>query len=405
MTRHTLPARTGLASRGLIRIASTALLGLALLASPARAEDRYQLDSNDWKKIAEADPASPEGKLQKIRRAIAEERPEDAKDLADDWIDQYPNHPMLVEAYLLRGDSRVAKGNEYRALYDYEYVIRMYPGSEQFITALEREYQIAQIYSAGRKRKFLGMRMISAGGEAEEIFIRIQERTPGSELGEKASLALADHYFKRGEMVNAAEAYDLFLINYPRSQYRERAMLRCIQSNLATFKGPKFDGTGLVEAAQRIKQYQSEFPAAADRLGAEALLVRIDESLGLKSFYNAGWYETRDRRRSAIVMYQRVIRDHPQTAAARAAMDELIRLEAPLTAEPGRTFSTTRPVAPPPATTRPEAKPAEPKPDAPRAPAKPRNDSRVIDPTEKPAPPEKPAPGVPPTNSPVEDKP
>ena len=389
----------------LLRSAITALLGTALFASPALAQDRYSLDANDWKKIAQADPGSPEGKLQSIRRAIAEERPSDAKDLADEWIEQYPNHPMLVEAYMLRGDARVAKGNEYRALYDYEYVIRMYPGSEQFNTALEREFQIAKMYSAGRKRKFIGIRMIGASGEGEEIFIRIQERTPGSELGEKASLALADHYFVRGEMVYAAEAYDLFLVNYPRSQFRERGMLRCIQANLATFKGPKFDGTGLIEAAQRIKQYQSEFPAAADRLGAEALLVRIDESLGLKTYYNAGWYETRSRRRSAVTMHQRVIRDHPQTAAARAAMDELIRLEAPLTAEPNRRFSTTRP------TTQAESQPAagangaKTPPDAPKTPARPRVDSRTIDPTEKPAPPEKPIPGVAPSNSPVEDKP
>lgn len=302
-----------------------------LSAAEMAAQDRYRLDEKeDWRKQAELDPASPEGQLLAIRRLIADDKPKDAKEAADRWIKTYPNHPQLVEAYLLRGDARVAKGSEYKALQDYEYVIRQYPGSEQFNTALEREYELARIYSSGRKREFLGMRIISASGEAEEIFIRIQERAPGSELGEKASMTLGDHYYNRGEMDRAAEAYDLFLLNYPRSQYRERAMLRQIQSNLARFKGPQFDSTGLLEADIRIRQYQKEYPASAERIGADALLVRIDESLALKTLNTAHWYRIRREYVGRVTMLRRVVRDHPQTTAARVAMQELTSLDEPL---------------------------------------------------------------------------
>jgi outer membrane assembly lipoprotein YfiO len=306
------------------------LISACLLTMPASAQERYRLTDEEWQKLSQYDPATPEGQIQEIRKSLAEGHGERAENLASRWIKRYPNHPMLVEAWLLRGDAKVMRGNEYKALREYEYVIREFPGSEQFNTALEREYEIAKLYTAGRKRNFLGMRIIAADDEAQEIYIRIQERVPGSALGEDASMMLGDHYFARADMRSAADAYDMFIVNYPRSQRRERALLRVIQANLARFKGPQFDSTGLIEANERLKQYQKEYPAAAERIGADALMVRIDESLALKTYYNADWYRGRGERVSAATMYRRVVKDHPQTAAAQASMRRLAELKAPV---------------------------------------------------------------------------
>jgi outer membrane assembly lipoprotein YfiO len=216
----------------------------------------------------------------------------------------------------------------YKALFDYEYMIRSFPGSEHYHLALEREFEVANIFASGTKRRWLGMRMLSASGEAEEIYIRTQERAPGSLIGEKASLSLGDFYFKRGEMNSAAEAYQLFLENYPRSRYRERVMLRRIEADLASFNSPVFDPTGLLNASIHIRQFEEEFPASAERLGTQALLVRVNDSLASKDLHTAQWYEKRRKDNvSAVYMYGRIVKDHPQTAAARTAEIALARLE------------------------------------------------------------------------------
>ncbi len=306
------------------------LATLLFVASPAtQAQEQYTLDKEQWTLEQAPQAGTPEGELQVIRKAIAQERFGTANDLASKWIKAHPNHSMLAEAYLLRGDAKVGEKNYFKALFDFERVLRRYPGSEQFNTALQREYQIARMFSNGVKRKLWGMRIISAYGEAEEIFILIQERAPGSELGERASLELGDHFMRRGDMGQAAIAYEMFLKNYPRSLHREQAMLRLIQANLATFRGPRFDATGLVEAAERIKMYAKEFPAAAEQLGADALLVRIDESLAKQAIKQAQWYEKRSNKVSAVAIYQRTVTDYPRTAAAQDAMARLDKLKAP----------------------------------------------------------------------------
>lgn len=297
-------------------------LGWGLMGSPLplEAQQEYRLQNNQWQAQETPDPQSPLGRLQAIRTALAEDRPDDAYDLAGRWIDDYPNHAELAQAHFLRGDALSAQRDYYNALFDYEVVLRRFPASSEFNLALEREFEIARLFSNGVRRKFLWMRILTSYGEAEEVLIRIQERAPGSAIGEKASLELGEHYVRQGDMNNAATAFDLFLLNYPRSQRREFAMLRLIQANLAAFKGPGFDATGLIEAAQRLRMYQEEFPAAADKLGAPGLLTRIEESLAHKDFLAAQWYEIREKPVSAAAGYRRVMQDYPRSSAAQQAL-------------------------------------------------------------------------------------
>lgn len=322
-------------SRSLRR--SLLLAVCALTATPLApdvwAQPTHQLgEDGDFIKLAEPDPSTPEGQLQLIRRTLVEGRAGRAEDMAEDWLDENPDHPMAVEAYLIRGDALSAQGDYYLALSDYEVIATLYPGSEQYVTALEREYNIAKQYLGGLRRRssWTNLRIFPADDVGIELLIRIQERLPGSSLGERASIAIGDYYFDLGDMEMASEGYDLFLINYPNSRQREWAMLRLIQASLAKYKGPQFDPSGLTDAAQRLAEYQQAFPAAAEKIGAEALMIRITESLAEKKLVTAQWHERRGLERGAITLYRRVIKDYPGSAAAIEAVRELQERDLPL---------------------------------------------------------------------------
>jgi len=310
-------------------IGACLIAGLTWVSPIAAMGAAYELEGQQWKALPAPAPNSPEGKLETIRRLLAEDKPGEAKRLADAWIEQHRYHPLEVEALLLRGDALSAQGRYYLALFEYEALIRLYPASQQFMTALEREYEIARPYTSGMKRLLWGVRFVPAGAEGEEMLIRIQERAPGSEIGERASLTLADYYFNNSQMKLAAEAYDLFMLNYPQSEHRPWAMLRLVRANLATFKGPGFDPTGLLEARQRLRLYQAEYPASSAQTGIDALLVRIEESLAGHDLKTAGWYEQRGELVSAAYLYRRLIEQYPQTSADRKAGDKIKMLGVP----------------------------------------------------------------------------
>lgn len=314
-------------------VIAAALLGV-LWAWPALAQQRHELtEDGQWIAVDEPDPDSPDGKLLAMQRRLADDRPGGIVEEVSAWLERNPGHPQEPAAYLLRGDARMLRGYYYKAIGDYEQIVGLFPGTEYYRTALQREYDIAMLYIGGVKRRgnLVSFRLYPAGDIGVELLIRIQERLPGSELGERASIGIGDYYFDQGTMDMAVEAYSIFLeATYPDSPQREWALLRLIQASLAQFKGPAFDPKGLFEAAQRLDQYRSEFPAAAERIGADALLVRIRESLAIKDLTTAQWYDTRGETLSAVTLYRRLILAYDDTAAAGQALARLDELGAPL---------------------------------------------------------------------------
>ncbi len=314
----------------------------ALLAGPARpaAAQEYRLGEDDeWTRVRQADPGSPAAQLARVRAALADRSWDRAEFLATRWIEVHPDHPLTPEAYLIRGDALAGRGDLYDALFDYELLIRGYPGSDAFVRALEREYEIAREFLGGRKRKILGLRIASAVEEAEELLIRIQERLPGSRLSERAAITLADHYFAQRRMTLAAEMYAIFLRNHPRSVDTSKARKRLIAANLAAFAGPEFDASGLIEARTRIEELLVTDPAAVADLDTTAILIRIEESLAEKQLVTARWYARSGDPFSAERVLRRLVREQPRTAAAaegaRLALSMMDRLPARVRATAG----------------------------------------------------------------------
>lgn len=298
------------------------------IACGAFAQGDLKLSSDDrWVPPADSDPESPASQLRQAQLALARGDASRAYNLATGWLDRFPADPLRAHALLLKGDALLAKGDEYTALFDYEELAQRYPGSDVFVIALQREYEIAKAYANGLRKKFFGtFRWLNADDEAQEILIRIQERLPGSQLAEQAGMELADFYFRKRNLPLAAEAYDLFVQNYPRSLNVEKARLRLIYALCGSYKGPKYDARGLFEASARLKELQALDPITAQRVGADALLVRIYESEATKILYEAGWYEFMGDPISCELYIRRLVTQYPKSIATLLALREIPKI-------------------------------------------------------------------------------
>lgn len=309
--------------------ALAALCSLLLTQGAALAQSsQFQLDeSGDWAQTQAPEPGSDAEIMSRATRLLAEGDANKAHEVLSDWLDDHKRsrNEYLPQAYYLRGLARVARGREYKSLFDFEAVIRDYSSSPYFLKAVEEEYKLGVAYINGLKRRFLGMRWEGARTTGEELIIRTQERVPGSALAEEAAMTLADHYYKRRELKLAAEMYSIFRQNFPDSERVQRAMLREIEANIARFKGPRYDGSGLLDAKLLIEQYQQQFPADSIRSGiTEGLDAWIDESAALQVLDTARWYLRVNDEPSARFTLGRLIRRHPATDAADEALDIML---------------------------------------------------------------------------------
>ena len=359
-----------------VRLAILALAAGALVApSIARAQsNEFRMDQsgNLVQTRPAAEPGTDEATIADARRALAQDRPGDAKAILDAWISprERTTSLLMAEALFYRGDAISALGDEYEALYDYEQVIKEYPATEYYVLAVQRELDIGIRYLTGLDRRFFGMRMIDATDIGEELLIRVQERMPGSRLAERAGIELADYYYRERELALAVEAYDLFITNYPNSQYIPKAMQRRIYATIGRFKGPQYDGAPLMDAKIRTRPGANLYPQAAQEAGLDdGLITRLDESAGQEMLESANYYFAKDDPISARYVLKRLIRAHPRTAAAAQAL-EIMQKNGWAVTDPAKPASEKGP-AKTITTDDPSAVPQPDVPDAPPAPASP----------------------------------
>lgn len=312
-----------------MRTAGLLAIALLTLAVPAHAQtSEFELDeSGDWSTTQAPEPGTDAYVMAEATRLIAQEKPGKASDMLSSWLEKNKRsrNPYIAQGYYLHGLARYNNGREYKALFDLEAIIQDFPDSPYFLKAVELEYQIGLEYINGKKRRFFGFRLENARPTGEELLIRTQERVPGSALAEEAAMQLADHYYKRRELELAAEMYAIFRQNFPDSPRVQRAMLREIEANIARFKGPRYDGAGLLDAKLLIEEYQRQFPADAIRSGiTEGLMAWIDESAAQQVLDTARWYLKVEDEASARFVLARLVRRHPATDAADEALDMML---------------------------------------------------------------------------------
>ena len=152
-------------------------LAVILAASVAAAQvTTYELQNGaGWVETDAPEPGTDAAVMAEARRLLASDQPSAARTILNQWIEQNKRtaSPYLPQAYLLRGDAILAMGNEYKALYDYETVIKDFPASPEFVQAVERELDIGTRYLRGLRRKVFGLRIESAASVGEELLVRV----------------------------------------------------------------------------------------------------------------------------------------------------------------------------------------------------------------------------------------
>jgi|TARA_B100000959_G_scaffold278644_2_gene337358 outer membrane protein assembly factor BamD (BamD/ComL family) len=303
----------------------TASLICLIFTSLSYGQEHYILDQNDdWELRNAPEEGSPEAQLAQARKQLAEGNAAEAQRLATIWLDRNKRNPLAAEAYLVRGDALFNQKEYYESLFDYELIARSFYESEAFQIALQREFKIAQMFANGTLRKKWGIRFLDATDEAEELFFLIQERSDASILAESAGIELADLYFRRSQMKLAAEAYQLFIENYPMSTQVGKAKQRLVYARLATYRGPAFDDKGLIDARDELIQLETLNPRHAKKINSAAIIVRIDESVAQKMLRTAQWYMVVNNPISAEYTVRRLVEDHLHTQAAIEALEHLV---------------------------------------------------------------------------------
>jgi outer membrane assembly lipoprotein YfiO len=266
--------------------------------------------------------------LDEVERLLEANQIHDAHQLISPWLKQNPNAADRDRGLFLLAEIYFAQDDRITAFYHLDELMDKYPASRFFGVALQKQYDIADAFLNGYKRRFLGLHILSAEDEAIEMLYRIQERSPGSAMAERALLRSADYYFRSSQFDLAADAYGAFAKSYSRSPDVSYVKLRQAFSYLAQFRGVRYDATPLLDARAKFTEVIAQFPDLAAEENLRDRIDRIDRTLAEKLYITADFYARTSKPKAAVYVYRYLIETYPATPAADDANRALARLPA-----------------------------------------------------------------------------
>jgi outer membrane assembly lipoprotein YfiO len=283
----------------------------------------WVLKNGVWVPVVASSPFTPEGQVAGMMEDLNDGNYDNVVDESKDWLKTHPKDPLIPQVLLLRGDALDARGDKYDALFPYEDLLNNFPNSPLYGPCLTREYNIAIALLNGYKRKFLGMRILTARADAIRLLERIQDRQRGSPLAELAGIRIADYQYSDGDFTDAQQSYQDFIRRYPYSQFVAKATIRQAECLLGQFRGVKFDMTPLRNAQAQLENLSQNYPGLSDEIQVQALEERIYQLEGESELQIAQFYWRFSKPEASEFYYQRVISGWPDTIWAEQAQQEM----------------------------------------------------------------------------------
>jgi outer membrane assembly lipoprotein YfiO len=304
-------------------------LSMALTGVVSAEPHVSELTGQGWQDVARptsrptSDPA-----LDRAEQLLGHHQYNAAKKIALNWVLEHKESPLRDRGLFLVAEAFFQYGDRIKSFYYLDELMDEYPESPLFYRALEKQYQIADDYLNGYKRRFLLIPLFSAEDEAIEMLYRIQQRSPGSPLAEKSLLRTADYYYSIGDYELAADAYAAYGRNYPRSPVLPQTKLRQAFSAYAQFRGLRFDPTELVNARSQLVDMIQSYPDLAARDNLPTIIARIDQTLADKIYVTAEFYRRTNQLKGAVWNYRYLIGTFPNEPAAENARKRLAKMPA-----------------------------------------------------------------------------
>ncbi len=277
-------------------------------------------EGGQWVDSAPAGSDTPEGKLALARKWLREQKPRKALGVAEDIVDDHPNHPVVEEAMNIAGQAEIDRRNWWDAYGWYEKQAGQFPAGPLFENAMMRESLIGEAFLAGEKRWLWGFIPLGMKEEAIEMLDRVAERMPDTPLAERSLMRVADYLYQQKRWQEAADAYQQYEELF-RGRYRSReAEHKAANATYNRFRGVQWSDTALVEAEQRFVAYIARYPVGPEHSEVVATLAEIDDLKAEKEYRRARFYERVDRSVSAAFYHRKVIERYPGSRwAARSA--------------------------------------------------------------------------------------
>lgn len=151
-------------------------------------------------------------------------------------------------------------------------------------------------------------------------------RYPGDPRVEEARFQLAMAYFEKKDFITAASEMVRLASDYPTGRYADEARFKTCESYYRLSPKPQLDQEYTRAAIDHCDALIVSYPNSDFASQAEELIGDLRQKLARKAFLNADYYFKRKAYDSAILYYESLLREYPDSDSAPKALLRLVQI-------------------------------------------------------------------------------
>jgi len=302
------------------------LLIFTLTVNPVYSFWIWTPKSGKWVNPKNVAKDSPKAQFDYALSFYTDKKFEDALREFKKLIKEYPKSFEASESQYYLGLIEEARGNYYEAYQAYQRLIDKYPFSERIKDVIEKQYNIADKFMDGYKRKALGI-TLPVENPAVEIYTKVVENSTYGPFAPKAQYKLGLVLKGLQRYFEAEDAFNKVISNYPGSEWVEPAKFQIASCRAAMSRSPDYDQGAAGEAKQKFEDFVREHPDAVLSREAEANIASLNEKEAQSNFNTARFYEKQKAYKAAKIYYNYVINNYPRSVWAARSLSNLQAME------------------------------------------------------------------------------
>ena len=214
---------------------------------------------------------------------------------------KYPDSELAEPSQFNTGHIYYLAGEYKKAFKALDKLLVKFPGTRRRGEVLEKAYRIASARMEEKPRKAISM------------FEKIIERNPLGPIAVDAQVKIAECHYRRMEYDEAVATYEKIIENYPKSEWVPYAQFQIPDCKYASTYFQDRNFGLLVEAKEGYEEYLAINPGGPMAEEAEKKIEEIKLLEAEKTFNIAEFYYRIKMPSSAIIFYESVVQDYPDT--------------------------------------------------------------------------------------------
>jgi len=239
---------------------------------------------------------------------------------------KWPTAFAAEDARLGMAECLGAKEYHYKAFLEYQNLITRHPNSPHFETALQREFEIGNLFLAGAKHKVLGVKLVSGLDKATEIFEQIVKNGPYSKIAPEAQFRIGLVYEKQRDYLAAVKAYEKVLERYPQHPMAETAQFQIGMAYRSEAARAEYDQNAANQSIAGFTDFLVKYPKSDKAPLAEQYRSALKHEQARGLFQIGQFYEKSKKAKAALIYYNEVIERNPRSEWAAAAQQRIAAL-------------------------------------------------------------------------------